>query len=60
MIDTLNAAVNRVLRTPETAADFTKMGLNVEGGPPERFTELFHAETRRWARIIKAGNIKAE
>ncbi len=60
IVDTLNAAANRVLRSPETATDFLNMGLNPEGGPPERFTELFRNETRRWAKIIKEANIKAE
>jgi tripartite-type tricarboxylate transporter receptor subunit TctC len=60
VIDTLNRAVNAVLADSRLKARFTELG----GAPmpmrPNEFGKLEAAETEKWAKVIRAGNIKPE
>ena len=60
VIDFMNAEVNKALKHPDVVTGLANLGLNAEGGPPERFTTLFNTETRRWGKVIKDAGIKAE
>jgi hypothetical protein len=41
-------------------ARFAGLGAMTLGGSPDDFGKLIVRETEKWARVIKAGNIKAE
>jgi tripartite-type tricarboxylate transporter receptor subunit TctC len=58
MIERLNGAVNKALRTEAIRASLTKIGTDVGGGTPEEFGALVHAETVRWTKVIKDAGIK--
>jgi tripartite-type tricarboxylate transporter receptor subunit TctC len=58
VIATLNAAVNKALRTPKVREPFAKMGIDAGGGAPEAFGERVHAETVRWTKVITEAGIK--
>ena len=59
-IDRLNAAFNTALANPRVRARLEEAGVRVIGGPPERLGDLMKSEYERWAKVIKANNIKAE
>lgn len=54
----LNRAINESLKTDKVRSSFAKIGVDVAGGPPERFGSLLQAETVRWTKIIKEAGIK--
>jgi tripartite-type tricarboxylate transporter receptor subunit TctC len=59
-IDKLNAAFNAALANPRVKARLEEAGMHGGGGPPERLGEQMKGEYERWAKVIKANNIKAE
>ena len=60
VVDKLNAAFNAALANPRVRKRLEEAGLRPVGGPPERLGDQIRIETERWARVIKANNIKAE
>lgn len=59
-IQTLNAAFNAAMQNPRTRTRLEEAGLRVVAGPPERLAEQISSEYERWAKVVKANNIKAE
>ena len=39
---------------------FTASGMEAIGGSPDEFAAFLKAETAKWAKVIKAANIKVE
>ena len=60
VIDTLNVAINECLRNPRVKARFADLGAMTLGGSARDFGQLIIKETDKWARVIRAANIKAE
>ena len=60
VIDKLNAAVNEVLRDPDTIARGRTLGLRIGGGPPEQLNEIMAKVTQIYAKVIKSANIKPD
>jgi tripartite-type tricarboxylate transporter receptor subunit TctC len=60
VIDTLNVAINDCLRDPRVKARFADLGATTLGGSARDFGQLIVKETDKWARVIRAANIKAE
>jgi tripartite-type tricarboxylate transporter receptor subunit TctC len=56
----VHADVTAVLATPEAQKSFATQGLDMAGGSPQAFAEFIRAEAAKFARIAKAGNIRAE
>jgi len=56
----LNAAINDVLRAPETQAHLSLMHLKGVGGTPQRMVEIVKADTQRWGAVIRAANVTIE
>lgn len=56
----LNAAFNDALRTPEIRDRLTTQGWTVTGGSPETFAAHTRAEVERWARVVKAANVRID
>ena len=59
-IDRLNAAFNAALASPRVKARLEEAGMHGGGGPPERLGEIMKAEYERWAKVIRANNIKTD
>ena len=59
-VDKLNAAFNTALQNPRVKKRLEDSGLRIVGGAPGHLGDLIRTETERWARVIKANNIKAE
>jgi tripartite-type tricarboxylate transporter receptor subunit TctC len=60
IVDTLNRAVNAVLADPRLKARFADIGGEPMPMTPAEFGKLAAAETEKWAKVIRAANIKRE
>ena len=60
IIDVLNTGIARSLQAPDVRERFTASGLEAIGGSPEEFSAFLRAETAKWAKVIKAANIRVE
>ena len=49
VVDTLNAAINKILLSPDVGARLANVGIEVIGGPARQFEDLVMAENRKWA-----------
>jgi tripartite-type tricarboxylate transporter receptor subunit TctC len=56
----LNSEINAGLRDPKLKARIEDFGADPSPGTPEAFTKLVADETAKWAKVLKAGGIKAE
>jgi tripartite-type tricarboxylate transporter receptor subunit TctC len=59
-IERLNAAFNAAIRTPRIKARLEEAGLRLIAGAPERLGEQIKSESERWAKVVKANNVKVE
>ena len=60
IIDKLNKEINAALADPRIRARFADLGSAVLSGSPSDFGKLIADETEKWAKVIRAANIKAE
>jgi tripartite-type tricarboxylate transporter receptor subunit TctC len=61
VIGRLNEAIRASLAKPETRERLRALGATTEGGSsPSEFESYLKMDRERWARVIKAANVKAE
>lgn len=60
IIDTLASEIGRGIHIADVKERFTASGMEAIGGTPEEFGAFLRAETAKWAKVIKAANIKIE
>ena len=60
IVSQLNAAVAKVLVLPDVHQRLMGSGAEPAPSSPEELTQYMRAESARWDKVIKAGNIKAE
>ncbi len=60
IIEKLNQETNAALADPKIKARMAESGGNALAGSPADFAKLIADETEKWAKVIQAGNIKAE
>ncbi len=60
IVDKLNAEINAVTADPKVKARLADLGGTVLSGSPADFGKLIADETEKWAKVIKAANIKPE
>jgi tripartite-type tricarboxylate transporter receptor subunit TctC len=60
IVDTLNREINAALADPKIKARLADTGGIPMAGPPAEFGKLIADETEKWAKVIRAANIKAE
>jgi len=60
IIDTLAADIARGIYAADVKERFTASGMEAIGGTPEAFGAFLRDETTKWARVIKAANIKID
>ena len=58
VINTLNAAINRAMETPEMKKNLEQQGIMPTGGTPARFGERISTDYNNWLKVVKAANIK--
>ena len=60
IVDKLNKEVNAALDDPKIKARLADLGGTVLPGSPADFGKLIADETEKWAKVIRAANIKAD
>jgi len=60
IVEKLNREINAALSDPKIRARLAEMGGTVLAGTPADFSKLIADETEKWAKVIRAANIKAE
>jgi len=60
IVDKLNQEINAGLADPKLKAQLADLGGIILGGSPGDFRTLVAEETEKWAKVIRAANIKAE
>jgi tripartite-type tricarboxylate transporter receptor subunit TctC len=60
VIARLNTALNEILKDPDVVRAIAETGSQAAGGTPEAFGQFIETERQKWAKVIKAANIKPE
>lgn len=55
----LNKDINEVLSSPETQKTWDSLALQVQGGSVDSAVSFFDSETKKWQKVIKSANIRA-
>jgi len=56
----LNRDLEQILRQPDIKERFAQLGLEPQGGTPERFAALIREDIERWTTVVKVANISNE
>lgn len=60
VVERLNQESQKVLAMPETRQQFASQAIQAIGGSSDSFAAFIRQETEKWARVVKAADIKAE
>ena len=60
VVNKLNAEMVKAIRQPDTKEKIAGVGADTVGNTPEEFAAFIRSETEKYARIVKAGNIKLD
>jgi tripartite-type tricarboxylate transporter receptor subunit TctC len=60
VIDKVNAAINRAIRTKAFMARFGAIGDEPAGGPPEEFAATIARDSAKWGDVIKRAGVKLD
>jgi tripartite-type tricarboxylate transporter receptor subunit TctC len=60
IVEKLNKEINAALADPTIKARLAELGGTVLAGSPDNFGKLIAEETEKWAKVIRAANIKPE
>jgi tripartite-type tricarboxylate transporter receptor subunit TctC len=56
----MNEDINKVLAMPDVMEKFEQYGAEDGGGTPEKFATFMQVEARKWAKVCKEANVKAD
>jgi tripartite-type tricarboxylate transporter receptor subunit TctC len=59
-VERLNSAFNAAIQNPRIKKRLEEAGLRLVGGAPERLGEQIRGESERWAKVVKANNVRVE
>jgi tripartite-type tricarboxylate transporter receptor subunit TctC len=60
IIDKMSAEVDRILKKPDVAERFAKLGATPVGGTPKQLGDFIAAETRKWQKVVKDSGAKVD
>ncbi|MBV9347735.1 MAG: tripartite tricarboxylate transporter substrate binding protein [Pseudolabrys sp.] len=60
VVERLNAEINKILQSPETARRFAEVGADIKVGSVEDFTKFVRAESQKYIEVIKTTGAKPE
>lgn len=60
IVDKLAGEMRRILMDPANQARFATLGLEIIASTPQEFRAAIESEIKRWAKVVKEANIKAE
>jgi tripartite-type tricarboxylate transporter receptor subunit TctC len=60
IVEKLNGAVVKILKTPEMKERLAGQGAEVVADTPEQFAAFIRQDTVKWAKVVKDANVKIE
>ena len=60
IISRLNSELSKVIRDSAVSTRLAAEGSEVVGGSPEQFSSYMKAELERWAKVVKAANVRID
>jgi tripartite-type tricarboxylate transporter receptor subunit TctC len=60
VINRLNQEIVRFLKVPDVKERFYNTGVEIVASSPEQFSNAIKSEISKWAKVIKAADIKAD
>jgi tripartite-type tricarboxylate transporter receptor subunit TctC len=60
IIALINREIGRIITLPDVKERFATLGLDPVGSTPEDFAHQLRAEGEKWAKLIRAANLKAQ
>jgi tripartite-type tricarboxylate transporter receptor subunit TctC len=60
MVNTLNAALNKVVNERDLKKSLESQGIETTGGTPERLAKVVREDYERWSKVVKDAGITAE
>ncbi len=60
IVKRLNAAIVGILKSPQAAERYANVGAEIRYNSPEEFAALIRTEMAKWAKVIKAANIRVD
>jgi tripartite-type tricarboxylate transporter receptor subunit TctC len=60
IVDKLNAAINRAIRSAAFMERFALIGDEPAGGSPEEFAELIRRDSAKWAEVVRRSGAKLD
>jgi tripartite-type tricarboxylate transporter receptor subunit TctC len=60
VIETLNGALNKILKEPDMKKNLDLQGMVASGGTPQYFGERMRKDYDRWVRVVREAGIKPE
>ncbi|MFO1324970.1 MAG: tripartite tricarboxylate transporter substrate binding protein [Burkholderiales bacterium] len=60
IVERLNAEFNKALAAPDVKARLAQLGVEPDGGTSAAFTQFVRSDAERWAKIVKAANVKLD
>ena len=60
MVLKLNRDLNQTVQHAEMKERFAALGLEPQGGSPERFAAVMKEYIERWRKVVKAANVRSE
>jgi tripartite-type tricarboxylate transporter receptor subunit TctC len=59
-VNRLGREIGDILKRPEVRERFTQMGIDPVGNSPAEFAKFLDDEVEKWAKVIRAANVKIE
>lgn len=60
IVNTLNAAINKVVNNPDTKARLAELGFDAFSGTPEEFSTFVKEQYELWGKWIREANLLPE
>jgi tripartite-type tricarboxylate transporter receptor subunit TctC len=60
IITRLNREIVKIIAVPDMHERLAALGLDAVGSTPEEFATRIKVETEKWAKVIRAANIKVD
>ena len=60
IVQRLNTEIANIMKMPDVQARLDELGVDPAAGPPEQLAEFQKAEIAKWAKVVKAANVKPE
>jgi tripartite-type tricarboxylate transporter receptor subunit TctC len=60
IVERLNSEIVRALKAPDLRQRLVSQGVDPVGNTPQQYTAFVQNEVQKWAKVIKAANIKGE